>query len=70
MQRNIDIERFVTFGDSPADAEMANQIYSQGKPLIYVYVGEKPLEESYPFETYITQEKFDKGTLEYLTKFA
>jgi hydroxymethylpyrimidine pyrophosphatase-like HAD family hydrolase len=70
VQRNIDIDRFVTFGDSPADAEMAHEIYSQEQPLIYVYVGEKPLEENYPFETYITHEKFDRGTLEYLTKNA
>jgi HAD superfamily hydrolase (TIGR01484 family) len=68
-ERKLNPKKFIAFGDSGADIEMAEEINKQGYSVIYVYVGNKtkPEKNKYPFEIVYTQNYFDKGTLEYLT---
>jgi HAD superfamily hydrolase (TIGR01484 family) len=64
-------EKFITFGDSKSDIPMAEKLYEHKLPVSFVYVGDDNLNtNSMRFPTITTKEKFDKGTLEYLTKIA
>ncbi len=67
----LEPKRFITFGDSKSDIPMAEKLYEHKLPVSFVYVGNDNLNtSSMQFPTIITQEKFDKGTLEFLTKLA
>lgn len=61
-------QKYITFGDSfSSDLPMAQEINSQGLPVEFVYVGEEKIDTSkYPFPIIISQNKFEKGTLEFL----
>lgn len=66
--KGINPQKYITFGDSfSSDLPMAQEIYSQGFPVEFVYVGEESIDVSkYSFPIIITQNKFEKGTLEFL----
>lgn len=66
--REIQPQKFITFGDSiSSDILMAQEIYSQGFSVEFVYVGEENIDTSnYPFPIKQTKNKFEKGTLEFL----
>lgn len=66
--KKIKIKKYITVGDSfNSDLPMAQEIYSQGLPVEFVYVGKENIDISkYPFPIKITQNKFEKGTLEFL----
>ncbi len=58
-------QEFETFGDSPGDLEMYKYLIRNGHKARFIYVGNKEIENG---EGIIkTKDKFDKGTLEYLT---
>lgn len=67
--RGINPGRFVTFGDSKSDFEMADELARRGKKVEMVYVGDKAklgeVSKDYPIE-YIGG--FTQGTLEYLSR--
>jgi len=59
--------KYITFGDSKSDIPMAEKLYEQKLPVELIYVGENTFEQNtFSFPIKFTQEKFDKGTLEYL----
>jgi hypothetical protein len=67
-KRGINPQGYITFGDSfKSDVPMAEEIYSQGLLAEFIYVGKENIDISkYPFPIKITQNKFEKGTLEFL----
>ena len=70
-EKGLHPREFIAFGDSSSDIPMAEKLYEQGVFVKLVYVGKRTFEENnYPFPITFTKEKFDKGTLEYLTKLA
>jgi HAD superfamily hydrolase (TIGR01484 family) len=67
----LKIQKFIAFGDSKSDIPMAAKLHEQKIPVELVYVGKNTFAENeYPFPVTFTQEKFDKGTLEYLKQEA
>lgn len=66
LKKNIKPQKFIAFGDSLPDIAMAEKLYEKGNNVEFVYVGENPPENKYPFPIIITKNKFEKGTIEYL----
>ena len=66
--KGINPQRYIAFGDSfRSDIPMAQDIYSQGLPVEFVYVGKEDIDASaFPFTIHQTHAKFEKGTLEFL----
>ena len=64
-EKGVKSEAFYVFGDSTSDLQIAEELHSQGRKVVFVYTGEDELGK-YPFEISITNAKYDKGTLEYL----
>lgn len=63
----VNPHKFVTFGDSLSDLPMPEKLHEKGKNIEFVYVGNKNIHISkYPFSIKIPQNKFEKGTLEFL----
>jgi len=60
--------KYITFGDSfKSDIPMAEELYSKNLSVEFVYVGKENVETSkHPFPIKITQDKYGKGTLEFL----
>lgn len=59
---------FYGFGDSFSDLEIGEALQKQKKPFTFVYVGDPdklPADLSFPVTT--TYERYDKGTLEFLS---
>lgn len=67
--QEIEIKKFICFGDSAQDLDMAKYIFEQGLPIEFVFVGEKHLidKKDYPFPVVLTHQPCEKGTLQYLT---
>jgi hydroxymethylpyrimidine pyrophosphatase-like HAD family hydrolase len=68
-------EKFIAFGDSVSDLEMANELEKKGKQVTFVYVGDlkklKDAEEEGKVKNKAIIEQvggFTQGTLEYLNK--
>lgn len=62
---------FYGFGDSLSDIEIGKDLEKQKKPFTFIYVGDPqklPTDLSFPVIT--TKERYDKGTLEFLTQSA
>jgi len=67
LEKGIKPEKFITFGDSESDMPMAEKLYKNGYPVEFMYVGEENIDISkYPFPIKILQNKYGKGTLEFL----
>ena len=59
---------FITLGDSKSDVGMAEEIFRQGFPVELVFVGEEEELQGMqlPFPVFYTEERCEKGTVEYL----
>lgn len=70
-EKNFNPYKFIDFGDSESDAPMTEKLYEEKLYVEFVYVGEEKIDTSkYPFPIIIPQNKFEKGTLEYLQSLA
>lgn len=68
-RKSYTANKFITFGDNIADLEMAKHIFDKGLNVEFVFVGKKEVNvNDYSFKVIITEEKYDKGTIEYLKK--
>lgn len=67
-EQKIKPERFITFGDSPSDTAMADELCQRGLPVAFVFVGEKNLlaDKKLEFPVTYTVEQCESGTIEYL----
>lgn len=66
--KRLKIDKFIVFGDSKSDLEMAVELRRQNKNFDFIYVGEKEeIEDQDLSGIKFTKEKFEKGTLEYLS---
>jgi hydroxymethylpyrimidine pyrophosphatase-like HAD family hydrolase len=70
--KGIKPQRYITFGDSfRSDIPMAEELYLQNLPVEFVYVGKEDIDTAkLPFPIKITQNKYGKGTLEFLKSLA
>lgn len=67
-EKNYEAQEFVTFGDSLSDLAMAEHLAENNHNVRFIYVGDKEIDpKDYKFQIILTKEKFDKGTLEYLS---
>lgn len=65
--RNLETKKYLTFGDSISDLDMANHLFEKGHNVEFIYVGNKKFNLSkYKFPITVTTKKYDEGTLEYL----
>ena len=66
-KKGITPSRFITFGDSPADIEMADELATRKKEVVFVYTGDKEqlgeITKPYPIDF---AAGYTQGTLEYL----
>lgn len=65
-ERKINVLNFITIGDMPSDIKMAEEIHKNNFSVTHVYVGEKKIEDQYPFKIITTANKYEKGAEEYL----
>jgi len=67
-EQKIKPEQFITFGDSPSDVAMADELHQRGLPVEFVFVGEKILlaGKKLEFPVTYTVEQCEGGTMEYL----
>jgi len=67
-EQKIKSERFITFGDSPSDVAMAEELHQRGLPVEFVFVGEKVLlaNKKLDFPVFYTTGQCEIGTMEYL----
>jgi hydroxymethylpyrimidine pyrophosphatase-like HAD family hydrolase len=72
-RKHITPETYVTFGDSPSDAEMARTFSATGAPTTFVYVGEpskfQPPKDA-RYDSIIMNGTYSADTLEYLNRLA
>ncbi len=67
LQKGIKPQRIIAFGDSESDVPMAEKLYQNGYKVELVYVGKNDLLKiNYPFKIIKTQNKYSKGTAEFL----
>lgn len=65
--RNIDPQQFLSFGDSPSDYEMFEELQRLGKKSQFIYVGEsRDLIGNNSENVVFTDRKVDEGTSDYL----
>jgi len=66
--KNIKPEKFIAFGDSNTDLEMAQAVHDKGFDVEFVFVGNKEdiVGIGTPFKITKTRESYEKGTLEFL----
>lgn len=65
-RENITPEKGICFGDSPADLEMADELFLAKIPVEFVFVGERDIEPDNLYPIQKTVSKYDLGTLEFL----
>jgi hydroxymethylpyrimidine pyrophosphatase-like HAD family hydrolase len=67
-EKGFNLQKYITFGDSfRSDIPMAEELYSQNLPVEFVYVGKEGIDTAkLLFPIKITQNKYGKGTLEFL----
>ncbi|MBF8249927.1 MAG: hypothetical protein HW400_528 [Candidatus Levybacteria bacterium] len=66
--KGVEPQKYIALGDSfGSDIPMAEELNLQGLPVEFIYVGKENIDVSkHPFPIKITQNKFEKGTLEFL----
>src|SRR5258706_2012747 len=71
QKKQITPNEFIVLGDSLTDLEMGEELQRQQMPFTFVYVGDQETLETHQpsFPLTFTKEKYDKGTLEYLSDF-
>lgn len=65
-QRRILPKKYITFGDSDTDFDMARQLHEEGMNVEHVHVGNSQAPEGLPFKVTVTNGKFNNGTKEFL----
>lgn len=66
-ERNIHPEKFIAFGDSPSDLDMADELHKQGKQVDFVFVGDQEKLGDVKRDFHIAfMEGFHHGTKRYL----
>lgn len=65
-KKKINVSNFTTIGDMPSDIKMAEELHRNNFSVTHVYVGEKKIEDQYPFKVITTSGKYEKGAEEYL----
>lgn len=65
-ERKINVLNFTTIGDMPSDIKMAEEFHKNNFPVTHVHVGEKKMEDKYPFKVINTSSRYEKGAKEYL----
>lgn len=69
QEQNLHLARFVTFGDSVSDLEMADELYNSGHAVSFIFVGEsKKLENINKKYPVICIEGYTKATFQYLAE--
>jgi hypothetical protein len=63
--KGIRPQKYLVFGDSRGDIEIAQDIYENNLPIEFIYVGKEEI-PIVNFPVKITKKNFEKGTLEYL----
>lgn len=67
LSKGIKPQKYLVFGDTTGDKEIAQEINENGMPVEFVFVGKEDVVTSaFPFAIHQTQAKFENGTLEYL----
>lgn len=71
-EKGIKPQNFVAMGDSKSDVPMAQEIHSQGLPVLLTFVGKEDDRKyiqglNLPFPVKFTDALYEKGTLEYLS---
>lgn len=71
-EKGVKPTQVITIGDSKSDVPMAQEIYDQGLPVMFIFVGKEVdradiQSRNLPFPVTFTQNKYEKGTVEYLT---
>lgn len=66
--KEINPQKYFVFGDTIGDKDIAQELYEKKLPVKFIFVGEKRElgNNSSDFQTIITQNKYGKGTLEFL----
>lgn len=68
-EKKLSPKKILAFGDSASDLPMAEKFHELGFPIEFVFVGNQQIQQSeYKFPIILTTHKFEKGTLEFLTK--
>ena len=67
-KKGIIPKQFIAFGDSPSDIQMAKMLHQKNLAFTFIFVDDKGQLKGreHPFPIVYTQNKFDKGTLEFL----
>ncbi len=66
-ENDFEAEKFITFGDSLGDLDMATHLAEIEHNVEFIFVGDKSINpENYSFPIIIPVNKYDQGTLEYL----
>jgi hydroxymethylpyrimidine pyrophosphatase-like HAD family hydrolase len=70
-EKNIRSKKFIAFGDSKSDIDMAIELNKRNLPVEFVFVGEKDQidETGLKFPVIYTKSHCEAGTIEYLTQF-
>lgn len=66
--RGIKAKIYEVFGDSKSDIDMAFELYEQGLPVKFIFVGDRKNLEGIemPFDVEIKDREYDRGTVNYL----
>jgi HAD superfamily hydrolase (TIGR01484 family) len=65
-EKNIQPQRFITFGDSLSDLPMPQKLYEKKYNVEFIYVGKNKIAESYRFPITYSKKSYGEGTLEAL----
>lgn len=70
-EKKYRVEVFRAFGDSSSDLEIGEELKKQGVNFEFIFVGDSnTLPNNISFPVHVTEDKFEKGTLEYLSKLS
>lgn len=71
-ESNVDLEKYVVFGDNIADKEIADELYEKGLNVEFIFVGKgDELANALPkYKISIKDSEYEKGTLEFLKSHA
>ena len=72
QQRNENPDQFFAFGDTRSDIDIARTVFEKGHKVEFIFTGKKNLlpNEKLPFPVILYYGKYEKGTLDFLTKIS
>lgn len=65
-ENKIKMLNFTTIGDMPSDIKMAEELHKNNFSVTHVHVGEKKMEDKYPFKVTNASSRYEKGAEKYL----